>query len=86
MRSRLIGLLVGSLVVGTALVAAAQVRVDGYTRRDGTYVPPHYRSAPDGTPYNNYSAPGNTNPYTGRTAPGGRYYDYRPTPTSPYRR
>ena len=31
------------------------VYVRGYTRDNGTYVQPHYRSAPDGNPYNNYS-------------------------------
>lgn len=46
------------------------VYVNGYQRRDGTYVQPHMRSAPDGNPYNNYSYPGNTNPYTGKVAPG----------------
>jgi hypothetical protein len=33
--------------------AFAQV-VNGYTRSDGTYVAPHFRSAPDGVTYNNY--------------------------------
>jgi hypothetical protein len=49
--------LILSLVVVCALttVAAAQVHVNGYFRRDGTYVQPHYRSAPDGNPYNNWS-------------------------------
>jgi peptidoglycan hydrolase-like protein with peptidoglycan-binding domain len=28
-------------------------------------VPPHYRSAPDGDPNNNWSSEGNVNPYTG---------------------
>ena len=46
--------------------ADAQVWVDSYTRSDGTYVQGHYRSSPDGNPYNNYSTKGNTNPYTGR--------------------
>lgn len=32
----------------------SDVHVDGYTRSDGTYVNEHYRSAPDGDPYNNY--------------------------------
>jgi len=41
------------------------VRVRGYYRKDGTYVQPHYRSAPDGSPYNNWSTKGNVNPYTG---------------------
>ena len=44
--------------------------VEGYTRKDGTYVAPHQRSNPDGNPYNNYNFPGNRNPNTGRTTPG----------------
>lgn len=49
---------------------SGDVHVRGYTRKDGTNVQPHWRSAPDGNPYNNYSFPGNTNPYTDRVAPG----------------
>lgn len=48
----------------------AATRVRGYYRKDGTYVQPHYRSNPDGNPYNNWSYPGNVNPYTGAVAPG----------------
>jgi hypothetical protein len=48
-----------------AVSAFADVYVQGYTRKDGTYVQPHYRSNPDGNPYNNYSSKGNYNPYTG---------------------
>lgn len=44
----------------------AQVHVNGYTRRDGTYVQPHYRTAPDNSINNNYSTYPNTNPYTGQ--------------------
>ncbi len=65
MRSKLILL----VLAGTAALigaAQAQVYVDGYTRQDGTYVAPHYRSAPDGNPFNNYSTQGNINPYTGQ--------------------
>jgi len=47
-----------------------QVSVRGYTRKDGTNVRPHVRSNPDGDPLNNWSYPGNTNPYTGKTATG----------------
>lgn len=32
------------------------VHVDGYTRSDGTYVGEHYRTLPDGNPYNNLSS------------------------------
>src|SRR3989442_13391857 len=37
------------LTIGTASVPAlaGDVFVHGYTQRDGTYVPPHWRSAPD---------------------------------------
>jgi hypothetical protein len=46
------------------------VHVNGYFKSNGTYVAPYMRSAPDSSPYNNYSYPGNTNPYTGKTATG----------------
>lgn len=39
----------------------------GYVRSDGTYVQPHYQTAPDRNPFNNYSSQGNTNPYTGQS-------------------
>lgn len=59
------------VVIGALLVALsaqcldAQVRVRGYTRKDGTYVQPHYRSRPDTSVLNNWSTRGNINPYTG---------------------
>lgn len=56
------------LMIG--MMGIAQVKVSGYYRKNGTYVQPHYRSSPDGNPTNNYSYPGNTNPYTGKTATG----------------
>ncbi len=37
-----------------AIAEAREVHVDGYTRRDGTYVRPHVRSAPDSSRENNY--------------------------------
>lgn len=39
--------------------------VRGYTRKDGTYVKPHYRTSPNSTRNDNYSTKGNINPYTG---------------------
>jgi hypothetical protein len=63
----------------------AAVSVKGYYRKDGTYVRPHMRSNPDGIPTNNWSFPGNTNPYTGKTATGNpdtylrNYYDRSPS-------
>jgi hypothetical protein len=45
---------------------SGDVSVHGYYRRDGTYVQPHMRSAPDGNFGNNWSTKGNINPYTGK--------------------
>lgn len=58
------------IVVFTVTSVFADVYVKGYTKKNGTYVAPHYRSSPDSSPYNNWSYPGNTNPYTGKTAGG----------------
>lgn len=49
-----------------AATASAQVRVKGYTKANGTYVAPHYRSAPNNTRSDNYSTRGNYNPYTSK--------------------
>lgn len=48
-----------------AASAASTVYVDGYVRKDGTYVPPHARTSPDSSRSNNWSSQGNVNPYTG---------------------
>jgi len=45
---------------------AGDVHVKGYYRADGTYVEPHYRSAPNSTTSDNWSTIGNVNPYTGK--------------------
>lgn len=50
----------------TALPAAADTYVSGYSRANGTYVAPHYRSDADSSFNNNWSTQGNTNPYTGQ--------------------
>jgi hypothetical protein len=74
------------LFVGIAEAGHTPGHVSNYTRPDGTYVPDHYRSAPDGNPYNNWSYPGNTNPYTGKVAPGNpdTYLDrYQQRPNQP---
>ena len=82
------GILIVKLILAFGVVTffplevdAGRVYVRGYYRKDGTYVRPHYRSAPDGNPYNNYSFPGNYNPNTGKITPGNpqtyldRYYN-----------
>jgi hypothetical protein len=40
-----------------------------YTDRNGNYHQPHYQTNPDGIRSNNWSYPGNVNPFTGRQAP-----------------
>jgi hypothetical protein len=45
--------------------AIADVSVQGYYRKDGTYVSPHYRSSPNATSSDNWSTKGNVNPHTG---------------------
>jgi hypothetical protein len=44
-----------AIVLGWLGIAQAQVSVDPYVRKDGTYVGGHYRSSPDGNPHNNWS-------------------------------
>lgn len=88
---RLVACLLALFVLAVAVdaIAADRVRVRGYYRKDGTYVRPHYRTKPDGNPYNNYSFPGNYNPNTGRITGGNpnTYLDnYGRQPSSnPYR-
>ena len=43
------------------------VYVSGYYRSNGTYVQPHYRTAPNSTNRDNFSTRGNINPYTGQS-------------------
>jgi len=64
----------------TEIGFARDVKVRGYYRKDGTYVQPHYRSAPNSNMRDNWSYKGNTNPYTGKE--GTNYY--RNNPTSEY--
>lgn len=56
---------------------AGDVYVNGYHRKDGTYVQPHVRSAPDGIRSNNYG-PSQTS--TERMNPRARDYDRDGTP------
>jgi len=56
----------GALVAGKGSGGAKSVHVRGYTKKDGTYVAPHERSAPDNSKANNWSTKGSANPYTGQ--------------------
>jgi hypothetical protein len=61
----IVAIAVVALVTADFALAADRVRVRGYFRKDGTYVQPQYRTAPDGRFYDNWSTYGNLNPYTG---------------------
>jgi hypothetical protein len=72
-----------ALVLASSTIG--QVRVRGYVRKDGTYVAPHYRSSPNGTKADNYSARGNYNPHTGKPgqASRGSGFSYAPPTYAP---
>lgn len=70
MKNLLLAAILGFTFLFPITSVYADVWVNGYTRSNGTYVQGYYRSSPDGNPYNNWSFPGNTNPYTGVTAGG----------------
>ena len=57
-------ILAAALLVGRSLLA--DTRVNGYYRKDGTYVEQHWRSNPNSTTSDNWSTRGNANPYTGQ--------------------
>ncbi len=48
-------------------VSAKTVSVKGYTKKNGTYVMPSYKTSPNRTKLDNYSTKGNYNPYSGKT-------------------
>ncbi len=58
------------------------VKVKGYYKKNGTYVKPHYRSAPDSSINNNWTTRGNVNPYTGADGIRARQYEWGAGSTS----
>ncbi len=73
-----------------AAYSQRHVSVKGYYRKDGTYVRPHYRTAPNSTNRDNFSTQGNVTPYTGKRgwirpdnkAPSSRRSDANSSPTN----
>jgi hypothetical protein len=62
----LFGSFVGAFGVGGGGAANAQdVYHEGYMRSDGTYVAPHFQSAPDHSSNDNWTASPNVDPHTG---------------------
>ena len=68
-------------LISTATATAGSVR--GYVTKNGTYVAPHYQSAPNKTKLDNYSTKGNVNPYTGKVGTKNPYVT--PSITKPSR-
>lgn len=66
MKKMIVVLLALAALFSFTTAAFADQYVNGYTRKNGTYVAPYHRSDPDSTQMNNYSTQGNVNPYTGQ--------------------
>lgn len=64
--------------------ALGDTYVRGYTRKDGTYVAPHYRSSPNRSYNDNWSVSPNVNPYTGQQGTRPPTFDDRPPPPSSF--
>ena len=79
-------LALAALILSASFAWAQDVYVRGYFRSDGTYVQPHYRSAPNNTVLDNWSTKGNVNPYTGQAGTRNPYStqsqgNYSPAPS-----
>jgi hypothetical protein len=70
---RYLAVAVSIFIVSDAL--ARDTTVKGRVRKDGKYVAPHHRTAPNKTRTDNYSSKPNVNPYTGKS---GRVDPYAP--------
>lgn len=94
MKTVFVAALIAAVSACTFAPAQADTYVHGYTRGNGTYVAPHYRSSPDSSDNNNWSTAPNVNPYTGQTgthnptwndhAPGTSGSSPFVSPTSPF--
>jgi len=61
--------------------ASADVFVSGYTKKDGTYINPYYRTSPNNTITDNYSYKNNVNPYNPKPTwekPRNDFYNPKP--------
>ena len=56
-----------AIFVGPIAAFAGETHVDGYYRKDGAYVAPHWRTTPDSSYNNNWSTAPNINPHTGQS-------------------
>lgn len=84
MKLQIAGVMLALVSFGTA-VAQGDHYVQGYTKKDGTYVAPHMQTNPNATRADNYSTRGNVNPYTGESGTKPLYPNtYSPPPAATY--
>lgn len=74
-----LALLLGLSIASSAVFAVKLV--NGYVKKDGTYVAPYFQTDANQTTSDNYSTRGNVNPYTGQ--PGYKPNDYSIAPIQP---
>jgi len=55
-----------ALLLPFAALAQNSHQVQGYVKKDGTYVAPHQATNANSTKLDNWSTKGNVNPYTGK--------------------
>ena len=82
MKILLIGVVVFAATSASGLNAQSTVAVRGKVTREGVYVPPHQRTAPNSTATDNWSSRPNVNPYTGKP---GKVDPYTPKSYKPYK-
>ncbi|QQG40514.1 MAG: hypothetical protein HYV37_03015 [Candidatus Levyibacteriota bacterium] len=70
MKKLIFVLIVLFLAFSFSLVTASSVealqKVKGYIKKNGTYVAPHFKSSPNKLKFDNFSAKGNINPFSGK--------------------
>ena len=67
MKKLLVSLVIVSFIFSfLASSIEAVTRTKGYTKKNGTYVAPSYKSTPNKSKLDNFSTKGNINPYTGK--------------------
>ena len=55
-----------AILSATLVVCAHAKPTRGYIKKDGTYVAPHQKTAPNRSKADNYSSKPNVNPYNGK--------------------
>ena len=66
--------ILGFILTSVFTYAQTQTWVNGYYKKDGTYVQGHYRQTPNTTNHDNWSTTQQKNPYTNES--GSRAKDY----------